>query len=428
MYRRLAVRSRRGWRRSHLPLTVRIGVVDQLSPGWPAGGTYAATLARSLAAACQGTGLGVSFLSRDEGAARRVGGSEVEVVVLTGPEHLPGERWLRRCLGRPEKGVPLRGETRLRHLLGLPDRSNPFSAARRLGIRVLLPLLDLPSWDTGVGMIGWIPDFQHLHLPELFSRSEWALRERNFRRLARRADLVILSSRAALADFLQAVPAHAAKVRVVPFPSRLAFERLPPEAGWSVSSYHLPRKFALVANQFWRHKNHRVVVEAAARLKRQSLAIPVVMTGLPADTRDPANEAVSETLQAIAAEDLSAQVLVLGQVPESTLVDLMRCAALVIQPSCFEGWSTVVQDAKALGQSIICSDLPVLREQMPSSLGFFPAARPDVLAERLAELWPTLVEGPQPEREAASLEKEREFARRHGELLLAICREAWSGS
>ncbi|RIW14372.1 glycosyltransferase, partial [Algoriphagus lacus] len=36
----------------------------------------------------------------------------------------------------------------------------------------------------------------------------------------------------------------------------------------------------------------------------------------------------------------------------------------VIQPSLFEGWSTVIEDAKSLNVQVICSNLPVHIEQL----------------------------------------------------------------
>ena len=108
------------------------------------------------------------------------------------------------------------------------------------------------------------------------------------------------------------------------------------------------------------------------------------------------------------------------------LASLMRTAAVVIQPSRFEGWSSVVQDCKALGRPLLCSDIPVHREQAKDALGFFPCDSATLLAEILAENWPALEPGPDPVVEARALTAEREFARAHGQRLLSLCREAGS--
>jgi glycosyltransferase involved in cell wall biosynthesis len=50
---------------------------------------------------------------------------------------------------------------------------------------------------------------------------------------------------------------------------------------------------------------------------------------------------------------------------------LMKNAMAIIQPSLFEGWSTVIEDCKALGQFVIASDLDVNKEQLTTNCLFF---------------------------------------------------------
>ncbi|HEV2915711.1 MAG TPA: glycosyltransferase family 1 protein [Pyrinomonadaceae bacterium] len=403
----------------------RIGIVDKTSANWSAGASYTRMLAHSLSAACREAGIELFLFSQNESTDERIRELPIRVIRLKSADHLPGERGLRRRLGLGAKSSALRGETRLRHLLGMGGASDVFLAARAHEVSTLLPLLDVPGWPTPVKSIGWIPDFQHVYLPEFFSEAERVRRDALFKRLAERATLLMLSSRAALAHFVAFAPEHARKARVSSFPSLFAFEPLANEDALSSQRrFNLPEKFALVANQFWGHKNHLAVVEAVSRLNREGVRVPVVMTGLPLDHRVAHNQTISSLLQAIAEAGLSGQVIVLGQVAYADLVNLMRTAALIIQPSRFEGWSTVVEDAKALGRPLLCSDLPVHREQAPGALGFFPCDGADRLAELLAAVWPRLKPGPDTRNEERALLAEREFARLHGQTLLQICREA----
>jgi hypothetical protein len=63
----------------------------------------------------------------------------------------------------------------------------------------------------------------------------------------------------------------------------------------------------------------------------------------------------------------------------------MRHSLAVIQPSLFEGWSTVVEDARCLGKKIILSDLLVQVEQNPQGSEFFERHSPQQLADLIAE-------------------------------------------
>lgn len=399
--------------------SLRIGVVDQTSTGWVAAAVYSRTILSSLDAACNSAGVELFFLS---GASDQIPGNyRAKQMRLKSADYLPAERQLRLMFGMKEKSRALRGEARLRNLLRLRGESDLFGLAQQNSINVLLPLLDLPPWRIAAGTIGWIPDFQHLHLPEFFSESDLQKRNVTYRRLAEKATVVMLSSHAAHDDFAMFAPEYADKGRVMPFPSLLAFQELAGDPVTTQTKFNLPEKFAVIANQFWAHKNHALVVEALAKLR--DINIPVVMTGLPSDHRDPANKNFSALLQAIASAGLNSQITILGLVPFADLMNLMRTAALIIQPSRFEGWSTVIQDAVALGRPLLCSDIAVHREQAPRALGFFPIDRADVLAELLEAHWNDLEPGPNYAVEQQSLAAERDFSKRHGESLLKLCDE-----
>jgi glycosyltransferase involved in cell wall biosynthesis len=384
----------------------RIGLVDGGTAGWTAGSTFARTLARSLAAAVDGTGIEVAIIST--GAPHDAGPS---------PKVIPL---------RPRRQLGI--EARLRALVRRPAGPSPVQVARSNGLSVVVLPFFVPRRTRGLAVVGWIPDFQHVHLPELFDDEERRRRDREYRALAERSALVLLSSEDALADFRSFTPEHAAKGRALPFPSRFAFETPGAVETPARERYTLPSKFALVVGQLWRHKNQQLVLDALRILRARGLEIPVVLTGLPADYRDPANGVVSRLLQTIAEVPLRDQVTMLGLVSNDDLVDLMRTAAVVIQPSRFEGWSTVVQDCKALGRPVLCSDIAVHREQAPGALGFFDPSSPEALAEVLATTWPGLEPGPDPDAEETALAGERRFAHEHGERLLAICREAYAAA
>src|SRR5262249_15443840 len=154
----------------------------------------------------------------------------------------------------------------------------------------------------------------HRFLPRFFHPDEIADRDANFAAVAARSELVILSSHAAARDFAAVFPALAWKARVAPFPSIFAFD-LPGGGGEGprevAARYRLPDKFALVVNQLWAHKNHGLVVEAAARAASRGRSIPVAMVGAPFDYRDRRGRYLSGLLQQIASAGLSGQVTIL---------------------------------------------------------------------------------------------------------------------
>jgi len=65
----------------------------------------------------------------------------------------------------------------------------------------------------------------------------------------------------------------------------------------------------------------------------------------------------------------------------------MRHCVCLINPSLFEGWSTTVEEAKALGKHIILSDIPVHREQNPPRSDYFHAHDANALAQIMWRRW-----------------------------------------
>lgn len=376
---------------------LKVGLVYRESAGWAAQASFMHMFTNSLSGVADRCGLELGIVSyRGEDGTCRV------------PDRIPGGRWF---------ALPAAG-----------GRKSLEVTVKYHDIDVLVDLFGVPEALPGTGVVTWIPDFQSYRLPHLFTEQERQDRHLSYEKRAEVSQLVLLSSHAAKVDCEAFVPAAAARAAVLPFPSNQAFGP-PPEGGdpsVAVRFYHLPEKFILVANQYWGHKNHRVVLEALAEVAGKGLRIPAVLTGLPSDYRDPANSPTSKLLQGIAELGLAGQVVPLGQIPFPHLVGLMRCAALVIQPSRFEGWSTVVQDIKALGRPLMCSDIPVHREQASSALGFFGCDQPSTLAELLLKHWNSLASGPDFGLEKASLEAEKNFAEEHGLRAAQICREAFA--
>ncbi len=64
-------------------------------------------------------------------------------------------------------------------------------------------------------------------------------------------------------------------------------------------------------------------------------------------------------------------VCFLGVLDRRDQLVLMNESIALIQPSLYEGWSTLVEEAKALNKNIILSDIPVHREQIKDNGYFF---------------------------------------------------------
>ena len=231
------------------------------------------------------------------------------------------------------------------------------NAFRKHGIKVVS---HCNPRDSGpLPCISWIPDFQHVHLPQFFLSKELSIRNLFFKRLLQKADIVVVSSAAAYADLVSFSPEHAVKGRV------LRFCAIRPNIGRDsvnvCECYGLRQPFFYLPNQFWAHKNHRVTIDALAILQVRWPALQIVCSGTLTDYRNPNH--INELRTRIDELGLTDSFKLLGEIPYPHIAQLMVQAVAVINPSYFEGWSTTVEEAKSLGAPLVLSDIPVHREQ-----------------------------------------------------------------
>jgi len=279
---------------------------------------------------------------------------------------------------------------------------------------------------TRTPQLAWIPDFQHVHLPEMFSEQEVEVRNRTFGAAARFANRVLLGSEDARKDFVNLFPKEADKARVLRFVSHISDRPPGPDEEDILRQYNLPAKFYFLPNQFWRHKNHEVVFRAVALLKEKGIDVTVVCTGHPYDFRAPAF--AGDLLRSLSTLNIRDRVIILGLVPREHVFALMRQSVAVINASRFEGWSTSVEECKSLGKGMILSDLPVHREQDPPRVSYFDPGDAGQLGSVLHARWSSGNPGPDYELEetarAGFKRRQQNFARTLSEL----CNEVRSAS
>lgn len=386
-------------------VTLQIGIEGAVDPSWPAGAIYLRNVIHALGA-----------LPSDEQAIVRV----LPINVASGESMAE----LARRYSFVELALPPGGSS---------ERIDRLLLARRIK-RVLQPIfgrvldpafasLDVtyPGWGTpipGVPQIQWIPDFQHVHLPELFSPKELKTRTRAHAEIASKRGTLVLSSESALRDFEATHPNSRVSPKVWPFCSTFTEKELGDSGQTPID---LPPFFFYVANQFWAHKEHLTLFRAMRLLRKQGVAPVIVCTGLLDDRRDP--EYARKLTDFIKGNDLGQQLILLGLVERHAQIQIFRRCAAVIQPSRFEGWSTVVEDAKALGRPVILSDIDVHKEQLPNG-HFFRVGSPASLATAIGGAIDSLRPGPDPGAEESA---QRELADRRvklGRLFLEICHEA----
>lgn len=249
------------------------------------------------------------------------------------------------------------------------------------GLEAVFPYYKSTAQSLARNKIYWIADFQEHFSPEFFSTDAIEGRKRSQMEIQCSSEHLILSSQNAAGHFKSIYPGHRVKVHVLPFAvTHPAYQDLPVEA--LLKKFDLPDIYFLCPNQFWKHKNQLTVIQAVHRLKNNGTNITVAFTGNTADLRNP--EYFTELNTYVQQNDLTANIRFLGFIKRDEQLQLMNNAVAIIQPSLFEGWSTVVEDAKSMNKALIISDIEVHQEQLvDSSANFFAPLDVNDLAAKM---------------------------------------------
>jgi glycosyltransferase involved in cell wall biosynthesis len=239
------------------------------------------------------------------------------------------------------------------------------------------------GWRLPYPTLAWFPDFQHRRLPQLFSPVARWQRELGFRVQIASGRTIILSSESALRDCKKLYPEAADRTSVIRFATRPSTDLLAANPFDVIEHYGLPSNYFYLPNQFWRHKNHGLVVDALALLANRGIDVVVAASGSKHDAREPGY--FNTIMSRVAEFGLERNFRYLGMVPLPHVYALLRTATALINPSLFEGWSTTVEEAKSFGVPMILSNIDVHREQTAGQAGYFGVNDPSSLADLLAK-------------------------------------------
>ncbi|MEA5461276.1 glycosyltransferase family 1 protein [Arcicella sp. LKC2W] len=218
-------------------------------------------------------------------------------------------------------------------------------------------------------LVGWITDFQHKFYPNFFSRFNRFVREFRFNKLLKNADDIVLSSEDTKSHLFRFYKQTHASLHVLNFVSHANLIQCT-DSEKVLEKYNILKPFFIVSNQFYKHKNHIVVIKAIKNIVDKGYTdFEIVFTGKKEDYRDKTFYPKIEKF--IKEYKIENNVKILGLIPREEQLSLLKSSVAIIQPSFFEGWNTSIEDAKTLQKQVICSDIEVHEEQMGDKAYYF---------------------------------------------------------
>jgi glycosyltransferase involved in cell wall biosynthesis len=256
-------------------------------------------------------------------------------------------------------------------------------ALQMAAIDAAVPAISPLPPSIKVPWVGYIYDFQHRYLPDYFTEEEIRLRNAAFLDMTTTARALVVNSKKVKSDIGKFIPDATAKVFTLPFAPFV-------DPNWMLSEDGAAEEpsppYFIICNQFWIHKDHGTAIRAFAQIAKGHPNVNLVCTGSMDDYRAP--DYLRTLLNEIDQLGIGSRVKLLGMVPKSKQMQLLRNSLALIQPTLFEGGpgGGAVYDAVALGVPALVSNIEVNQEADCSDVRFFEAGNPDELARLMRDL------------------------------------------
>jgi glycosyltransferase involved in cell wall biosynthesis len=252
-----------------------------------------------------------------------------------------------------------------------------------MGADLLFCPFTAPTYfELGIPTVCTIYDLQYRTYPEFFALEDLANRDGAFIEACRRATLLT-----AISDYSRdSAIAHGkldwARIRTIhPRMAQRVASGVKHQQGVLSRLGLIPRRYLVYPANFWKHKNHEMLLTAFGAACRTGLAadIKLVCTGAPG--------ARQEWLKSAARSmNLDDRVLFPGYLSSAELGGLMvRCCGMVF-PSLYEGFGLPVIEAMAMGVPVACSNTTSLPEVAADAAILFDPRIPTQIAQAMISL------------------------------------------
>lgn len=227
----------------------------------------------------------------------------------------------------------------------------------------------------------WIPDFQEINLPDNFSLYSRILRKLNHYNNIVNSTKIIVSSNSVRKDLKKISLKGYKKSIVIKHVNYVIPRRKIKSINYLKKKYNFNKKFYLVPNHYWVHKNHIVLLNALKYLNKKNFII--LSTGRCYDHRHP--KYFDNFKNQINKFGLEKYYKILGIVPFEDLCSLIYHSLGVINPSMSEGYPNSAEQATLLGKNVILSNINVHLEERKKNYFFFNYNNYKKLAHILSE-------------------------------------------
>lgn len=227
--------------------------------------------------------------------------------------------------------------------------------------------------------LGMLLDIQEQYYPENFSKAELIARQEVYPEICRCSTIVLTISQFCKQTFVEKFGIDPAKIEVVYLAPQPALVKRESDDPGRWSGDPLPDEYLFYPANCYPHKNHRLLLEALAKLRAAGRCPNVVFSGYELPGGFPLRKEIVE-------RGLMDVCRHFAELPVDELRYVYRNARAVVLPTLFEGFCIPAVEAMACGCPVICSDLAVLHEVAGENAIYFNSANADDLVRAIEEL------------------------------------------
>jgi len=247
------------------------------------------------------------------------------------------------------------------------------------------PNHDRYSFRAPIPALGTVHDLMHRYerrFPEVSANGEYESREFHFGETARWSKGVLVDSELGKQQLIESYGIEPAKVFVLPYiaPSYIYDYDGSNDAAVR-AKYDLPGKFLFYPAQFYRHKNHKNLLDALARMRASHPDVKLALVG--AKERNGYDDVRRRV------EELGVQnnVLFLGYAPDEDMAALYSTARALVMPTYFGPTNIPQLEAFALGCPVATSRIYGIPEQVGDAAILFDPTSVDDIHDAMVRLW-----------------------------------------
>jgi glycosyltransferase involved in cell wall biosynthesis len=245
------------------------------------------------------------------------------------------------------------------------------------------PYQFLPSikfQNKKVKRITTMHDVQELHFPEFFTAAQRADRAVNYMKYINDAEIVIVSYNHIKEDIKKYFNKNENQIFVLLLKmDNLWYKKYETH---EVQKIEIFEKYLFYPANFWKHKNHKKLVEAIHLLKiSKGIKVNLIFSG---DNKNYEGPNINDLIKSLNLED---QIKTVGIVDEFTLYNLYKNTLGVVVPTLYEAGSFPLMESILLKVPVICSNVTSLPETVGNDKFIFDPNSSEDIAEKVEKLW-----------------------------------------